>query len=184
MQKVYVIILYVALGFITILVFLTKGQPLLVKRKIFLGILLLSLTAPAVTVISCKSGGDNNKVNRDQFQTDGWVDGNTYRITATGIPRKKLTDPVEKKKAAKTAAILYAQSSIIDRWIGSRVNSCGGMPDLEISTPALSLEMNEIVKKGTILSETYDEELNCEIVYEVKQKNLKKKVTSSAVLNE
>lgn len=172
MHKFYITILFILLAFISLLVILTKGQPALVRKKIMLGLLIMSLTAPAATVVSCKSG---SSISQNVWMTEGWVDRDTYRIISFGAPGKGTTDPGEIKERARKNAVLNAHYTIIERFKGSRIESCGGIIDYDY-LDSLIRELLPVIKNGKIIAERYDENLNCEIVYEIKAKNLRKTV--------
>jgi len=180
MQKLYLISLYIALGFITLFVILTKGQPLLMKRKVMIGMLILSLTAPAVTLVSCKSGNQVT-ASKDIWQSEGWIDRDTFRIMATGNPRKGLTSDAQKKGTAREAAVLIAQIRILEKFNGDKIESCGGFSDYEQSHVTALKEYNAIIKNGVVIAEKYDDQFNCDIIYEVKYPGLKKKVSGYVI---
>ena len=45
---------------------------------------------------------------------------------------------------------------------------------------AVAKEFSGLVKGGTIVKETYDDDDNCEIIYQVEKKGLKKEVEGGA----
>lgn len=179
MQKIYLMSLYVVLGFITLLVIMTKSRPVLVRKKVLLGLLILSLTSPAATLVSCSSGKNIFRTQKDIWKTTGWVDGDTYRIAAQGMPKQGLTNVTQKKGYARDAAILNAQKAIIEKFTYRVNESCAGMSDYSASGIALAKELGACIKGGSVIAIKYDEEFNCEIIYEVKRKGLKKLVTGT-----
>lgn len=176
MDKGYLICLYIAFGFITLLVILTKGRPLLVRHKVMLGLLILSLTGSTAALVSCRTGLNITPVQKDIWQTEGWVDEDTYRILASADPAKGQTKPELRKKTARERARLNAQYNIIEKFKPHKIEACGGMAEFDPSARSISMELTGIVKGGSIILERYDEEQNCEIIYEVKARGLKKKV--------
>ena len=172
MQKGYLMYLYAGLMLTSILVIMTKGKPALVRRKVLLGLLIFSLTAPAVTLVSCKSGG-KSIVQKDVWQTEGWVDEDTYRIYASGMPKEGLTNKIQRKGTSRESAILLAQKNIIEKFKPIRSEACA---DYSSGNYALSKELVGVIKGGTIIAERFDVEENCEIIYEVKSKGLKNKI--------
>jgi len=179
MQKTYLTLLYLLLAFISILVVLTRGRNSLVKRKLLLGLMVLSLTAPAATLISCKSGSVSDSEKTKKLKSEGWIDDNTFRITASGPPRKTVSNPVALKASARESAILMAQKMIIEKFRGARIQSCSGMADFELTGVAFVREFNEIIKNGKIIVIKWDDDSNCEILYEVKALGLKKRVNDA-----
>jgi len=177
MQRGYLIYLYAALGLITLLVILTRGKPALARRKVFLGLLILSLTASTAAMISCKSGS-KKIVQKDVWQTEGWFDNDTYRIYSSGIPRDGLTNKIQRKGTAKESAILYAQKMVLERFKPVQNQSCAGMADYGYyENPYVqSKELLVIIKAGRVIAERFDEMEKCEIMYEVKSAGLKEMV--------
>ena len=53
------------------------------------------------------------------------------------------------------------------------------MANFETTGIAVSSEVEGFVRGGSIIKETYNEEYDCEIVYEVRAQNLKKMVRST-----
>lgn len=158
---------------VSLLAILAKGQPVFVRKKILPGLLILSLTAPSATVVSCKS---KERVQKEMWQKEGWIDNNTFRTFATGLPQSGAKSVIHKKGTARAAAIILAQHQIIERFKGAGVESCGGMPDYEKDILRIEKELMPVIKNGKVVAERYDNEFNCDIVYEINLKDLKKKV--------
>lgn len=171
MQKIFIAGLIIIMAFISLLVILTKGQPLLVRKKIMLGLLIMSLTAPAATVVSCKSG---TLFQDEIWEKHGWIDNDTYLIKASGEAQKNLKDVRMFQESAKRNAILNAQYMIKEKFQPQPMASCGGMGSYDIS---LEKEIQGIIKGGSVKAVRY-KDLTCEIIYEVRAKDLRKKVQS------
>lgn len=145
-------------------------------KKIFLSLLVIAL---AGSLSSCKSsmGG---QVKGESFVTEGWVSDDIFRVTATGVPKEGLTNEVQKKGTAQEAALIMAQKRIIEKFVGARLEGAAGAADYASTGVAVSKEFGGIVKGGTIVKTTYDEDCNAEIVYQIESKGLKKRVLDSA----
>ncbi len=178
MQKIYIAALLILLASISLLVLLTRGQPVLVRKKIMLSLLIMSLTAPSATVVSCKSG---SSLQDEIWERDGWIDSNTFRIYATGIPKSGAVSVIHKKGSAHESAVLRAQLMIMEKFKGAMVESCGGMVDYDKDFLRVEKAFMPIIKKGKVVAERYDEEFNCNIVYEITSKDLKKKVQTYTI---
>ncbi|MCP3926551.1 MAG: hypothetical protein GY714_28660 [Desulfobacterales bacterium] len=79
-----------------------------------------------------------------------WVDNNTYRFRALGAAPSTLTNIALRKQRSKKAALLQVQYKIFQLFKNSRIN-------------------------GSVRKITWDTEQNCEIIYEVRARDLKKK---------
>ena len=130
--------------------------------------------------VAC-GGGLGGQVKGDSFKTEGWVDNDTYHSTATGVPKEGLKNKVQRRGTAKEAAVLMAQSHIIEKFKGARVEGAAGVSDYASTGYAASKEFAGVVKGGSVIKETYDEDDNCEVVYEIKSKGLKKQLTGAVV---
>lgn len=171
MQKIYIVMPGILLLFISLLAVLIKGQSILVRKKILPAIFLISLTA----AVSCKSSAFDDF---ERLKSYCWIDENTYRYIATGIPDSRSLNEKEKKESARKNAILNVQYEIISKFKGYVYESCGGMIDFEPSSVVTGIEIIKAVRSGKVIDERYDADFNCEILYEVKSEKLKKKVES------
>jgi hypothetical protein len=147
-------------------------------KKFFIIGLILSAGA-IITLASCGGPKIGGTVQGETFTTEGWVDDDTFRLAAAGVPTKTLTNPVQRKESSKRAAILNAQYQIIEKFKGSAVKGAAGMENFESTGIAVAQELEAFTKGGSVKKVTWDEEQNCEIIYEVHAKGLKKKVSSA-----
>ena len=152
------------------------------KRTLML-LLVLALAVP-VAFTSCASGkkggkgGLGGQVEGESFVTEGWVNDDTYRTTAVGSPGAKFKDKSKyvQRNAAKEAARLLAVNNVLKKFKGERIEAASGMANFETTGIAVSSEVEGFVRGGSIIKETYSEENDCEIVYEVQATGLKKMV--------
>jgi hypothetical protein len=149
-------------------------------KRIFSLCLLLCV---AVVFTACKSsGGMGGEVKGESFVSEGWVSPDIFRVTATGVPKEGLTNKIQRQGTAKEAALIMAQKRIIEKFVGARLEGAAGAADYASTGIAVSKEFGGLVKGGTIVKTTFDEDANCEIVYQVEKKNLRKEVdTGTAV---
>jgi len=147
------------------------------KKLLFVSFLLVVGISFSLTSCGSRIGGT---VEGDSYTTEGWINENTYRLAAVGVPNRKLTNIVARKASAKRAAILNAQYQVLEKFKGSKIEGAAGMSDFENTGIAIAQEVNGIVKGGSVKKVTYDKDQNCEIIYEVKAKGLKKKVSAAS----
>ena len=180
MQKIYIAALYAMFFSVSMLVVVTRGNPALVKRKLMIGILLLSVTMPGLTMVSCKSGNEKQVVVNDVWSMTGWIDADTYRVRADGVLDKPVAGDEKKKKSVRKAAMLNAQKAITDEFERGfkEAMSSGITIDCYESTGIfIAQEVRALVKSGKVITERYAPDFSsCEIIYEVKGRYLKKKV--------
>jgi hypothetical protein len=133
-----------------------------------------------LTFTSCGGGKIGGTVEGQSYKTEGWVNDDTYRIAAAGIAKQTLKNKIARRESAKRAAMLNAQYQVLEKFKGSKIEGAAGMSDFEMTGIAIAQEIQGIVKGGSVVSVTYDEEDNAEIIYEVKAKGLKKKVSAAS----
>ncbi|MCL1832938.1 MAG: hypothetical protein FWG49_00390 [Leptospirales bacterium] len=148
-------------------------------KKLFLIGLALSMGA-VFTLTSCGEKKLGGTVEGETYTTEKWVDENTYQIAASGVSNSKLSNKIQRRESAKRAAILNAQYQVLEKFKGSTIEGAAGMSDFESTGIAIAQEVSGYVKGGSVKKATYDEEDNCEIIYEVKAKGLKKKVEAAS----
>ena len=145
-------------------------------KKLFLMTLVLAM---GLVFTSCGGGGIGGTVKGEKFTNEKWVDDNTFQLAASGVANSKLKNKVQRRESAKRAAILNAQYQVLEKFKGSKIEGAAGMSDFESTGIAIAQEIQGVVKGGSVKSATFDEEDNCEIIYEVKAKGLKKKVSAA-----
>lgn len=147
------------------------------KKSLILGFALA--VAFSFVFTSCGSKKIGGTVKGETFKNEGWVDNDTFRIAAAGVAKKTLTNKVQRRESAKRAATLNAQYQVLEKFKGSKIEGASGMSDFEMTGIAIAQEVQGVIKGGSVQSVTYDEEDNAEVIYEVKAKDLKKKVQAA-----
>lgn len=145
------------------------------KKLLIAGLVIIS----AASFISC-GGAKKSQIKGESFITEGWVDENTFRVTAMGVPKAGLTNIVQRKVTAKESALIMAQKRVIEKFVGARIEGASGSADAASTGIAVKKEFSGVVRGGTIVKVTYDEQQNCEIVYQVEKKGLKREVQGGA----
>lgn len=146
-------------------------------KKIFSSILLVLV---AVTFNACGSKSMGGEVEGESFVTEGWVSPDIFRVTATGVPKEGLKNKVQRRGTAKEAALIMGQKRIIEKFVGARMEGAAGAADYASTGIAVSKEFSGLVKGGTIVKSTYDDDDNCELVYQIEKKGLRKDVEGGA----
>lgn len=148
-------------------------------KKLLIFTLILA-TGLVVALTSCSSSKKiGGTVEGESYTTEGWIDDDTYQLAAAGVATKTLTNVVQRKESSKRAAILNAQYQIIEKFKGSKIEGASGMENFEMTGIAVAQELKAIAKGGSVKKVTWDEEQNCEIIYIVHAKGLKKKVSAA-----
>jgi len=134
------------------------------------------LMIAAAFIVSCGPRGLGGQVKGQSFITEGWVNDDTFRVTSTGAPKPGLTNKIQRRGTAKEAAIIMAQKTMIEKFKGARLEGAAGAADYASTGIAVMKEFSGTVKGGSVIRETYDDDDNCEVVYELIARGLKKKV--------
>jgi len=129
-------------------------------------------------IVAC-GGGIGGQVEGEEFQTEGWIDEDTYRIAAAGVPNQSLTNKIQRRESAKRAAILNAQYQVLEKFKGSKIEGASGVSDFASTGTAIAQEVKGMVRGGSVVKATFDEEDNCEVIYEVFARGLKNKVSAA-----
>lgn len=148
--------------------------------KRLIGLTIVFLMGLLISLTACSSSSNiGGTVEGNSYTVEGWVDDDTYRLSAAGVPKSSLTNSVARRESAQRAAILNAQYKVLEKFKGSTIEGAAGMSDFETTGIAIAQEINGVIKGGSVKKVTYDDEDNCEIIYEVKSKGLKKKVSNA-----
>lgn len=140
----------------------------------------LAIMLVAFVLVGCGSNKLGGEVKGDSYKTEGWVTDDIFRVTAIGVPKEGLTNKEQRRATAREAAQIMAEKRIIEKFVGARVEGAAGAADYQSTGVAVAKEFSGFVKGGTIVQSTYNEEDSCEIVYQVEQKGLRKKVEGGA----
>jgi len=146
-------------------------------KKLFLIGLAMSMGI-VFTFTSCGGNKIGGTVDGKSYKTEGWIDDDTFRIAASGAANSKLTNQVARRESSKQAAKMNAQYQVLGKMKGATIEGAAGMSDFESTGIAVSEEVNGVLKGGSVIEAKWDDDDNCEIIYEVKSKGLKKKVTA------
>jgi len=131
---------------------------------------------------ACGSGKIGGTVEGQSYKTEGWIDDNTYQTTGVGVPSRTATiNKVQRRQTAKRAAIISAQYSVLEKFTGSKVEGAAGMKDFELTGIAVAQEVQGAIRGGSVIKETYDDEDNCEVIYQVQAKGLRNKVKATDI---
>lgn len=146
-------------------------------KKLFL----LSLIAVvAISFTACGTQRLGGQVKGETFVSEGWVTPDIFRVTSTGVPKPGLKNKIQRRGTAKEAAVIMAEKRIIEKFVGARLEGAAGAADYASTGIAVAKEFGGLVRGGTIVKETYDDDDNCEIIYQVEKKGLRKEVEGGA----
>jgi len=112
------------------------------------------------------------------FVTEGWVDDDTFRVSAVGSwpERAKDKNPIVKRTLACEAALVMAQKMVVEKLVGASLEGTSGVVDGEAAGLAVKKKFGGYIRGGSVVKKTITPEYYCEVVYEIKAKNLKQRV--------
>lgn len=149
-------------------------------KKLFVLAMVLSL---GVIVVSCGGKKLGGAVKGETIVTEGWIDENTFKVTAVGFPKEGITHVGQKKATAQNAAVTVAQAKVLEKFKGARIEGAGGVVDNRSTGDAIAKEFGGMVRGGSVGKVTCDEQgTECEIEYTVYKKGLKKSVMGNAAV--
>lgn len=149
------------------------------KLNIFFAAMILILFC------ACSTQSNSQKIN------NGFMNEHTYRVTATGLPRKDEKDISKRKDQALKAAILYSQYKIIEKFKGNCLQlvpcyyPAGTSAETVKKDQQIVKKHKELLEKlvfriklGKIIKAKFDDKQHCSILYEVTMENLQAKFKS------
>lgn len=138
---------------------------------------LLILLASAAVSLSCST---QRPVSDSQHLPPGWISEYCYRCGAIGEPDPSLKNKIQRRGTAKAAAFDDAKLVAADRFarIRYRLQSDEYVPDFMISR--IESEFGSVIDSGIVVKETYDDDDNCEVVVEIREKKLLGRVMGDA----
>lgn len=109
----------------------------------------------------------------------GWINDETYRITGKGVSSSEITDPDKRKEDSLRNAISNAQKATLDIFTTyyTDYTEGGGIQGYGNRKYEFISYVRQIIVTGRAVKINYDSNQNCEIIYEIKQERLRKKVT-------
>ena len=133
-------------------------------------------TVSMLSLIACGSSQDRImlKGETESFRTEGWLDGDTFQVRALGAANPKLKRFVQRRTASEEAALLAAQKRAIELMIGSKIKGASGSQSGELTGLVITKEFEGRIKGGAIVKKTFNEDDDCELVWRIHRKGLKK----------
>ena len=164
---------------ISVLVFLSRGKPSLIKRKLAIGAILISLTG---AVNSCYCGHKCYVIQDDQYRykQTGWIDDLTYRVLAIGSSEKHYKNTFTRRANSKKAAILHAKYIIRNKFKQYIIEKSNSTISEKTASQIVKDNLESIISKGNVNQQLFNDIDECEILFEVKGKNLKQRLNSLA----
>ena len=175
----YLIFLSIAFTTISLLVILTKGKSPLVKKKLFLGGLIISLTA---TTFNCSTRPMISCYSKPIPQYH-WIDNSTYRSIGVGTPNNNLKNRYARKASARENALLNAKESAKDNFTNLYFSYNVHKNINKKAIEKLNIKIDEFIQKGKIFKVTYSYIDECELVFEISRQDLKKCIQSINIVN-
>ncbi len=143
----------------------------------------VTATTPKEKAQNTERAADSRKDDKQQKLniTEGWASPDIFRIKATGAPNNGLQDAAQRRSTALENAVKAARNKIFEKFITEKVINS---PWMEISVwdkarISISKELRDAA--GSIIKSVYDDIDNCEIIYQIEKKNLRKEVESSVL---
>lgn len=136
--------------------------------------------------LACGGGGGGSQLKdpTDSFQSEGWLDDNTFQVRTLGAPNPDAKGFVRRRTQSEEAALLAAQKRVIELLVGAKIEGASNSDSGELGGLAISKEFEGVVKGGSIVRKTFDAEDNCEITYRIHRDGLREMAESEAKKND
>ena len=147
-------------------------------------ILALSLIAIfAVAFTSCRTMS-RDPLEGKSYDFEGWLNDDTIVVRAMCVPKRTLTNKVQRMESSRSCALTRAQGRVIEILKGAAIEGATGAVDAESTGEAIAKEFSGEIKGGMIRegSVKFDEEQNCSLQFVFEKSGLKKHVKSMAVV--
>ena len=142
------------------------------------GHLIIAITACVATIIagliSCSGKNIQNNTDYADGAIEGWINEDTYQLAAGGTPVRSLKVIEQRKESARLDAITNARCQIIEKFTGVKIKK-DELKNNDMGNISIPEEIKDIVKSGIVKKTVWDYDENCEIIFEIKSSNLKKK---------
>lgn len=142
-------------------------------------VILTTIAVSAGLILLGCGGASTQKSVQPVILDEGWIDDDTFRVSARGTPVSLERDVEERKKSAERAAVLNARYMILEKFKKYKMKSASGIEEFEMTGTAIAQELKARIQEGRVKSATWDEKQNCELVYEVYAPGLKRKVMAA-----
>lgn len=126
-----------------------------------------------LTVVGC-SGGQKKTLRGDisNFDSEGWLDENTYQVKAIGAPAKGDRGLRKRRLSAEENALDEAIKVSVKRLLsGSKLEI--DEASFNINELALSNEFKDAIINGALIKKSFDVEDNCNITYRMQRLDFK-----------
>jgi hypothetical protein len=114
-------------------------------------------------------------VDIDNFH-DGWCDPDTFRLITQGVSPAKEIDIEKRRDKSRQAAVLNAKYRILEKFIGARIEA-GGLVSDDYRNPSLDAykaEVKDIIGKGTVIAEKWDDAQACTVIFQIRRPGLRR----------
>lgn len=146
---------------------------------------LAALTAAALMWIACSTPGANESTPAGDIR-EGWVDDEAYRFVHTGRSKVGTENAPEadRSRTACDAALMMAQARAIEVLAEAGLKNVSGTVTVTEYRDRIVKEIQGFVRGGRVVSHAFSPVDNtCTIVYEIREKDLKKRVLMAAEKN-
>lgn len=135
---------------------------------------IILLSAFILPTLDCTSSVIVDRRASGKKTVEGWIDGDTFQVIALGVPLRKARGKEKRRASARQMAVIMAQKTMIDKFYGYSLQAGG----IVHNAPKKNFrkEFTDVIKGGTVIHERYDDDDNCEIIYQIRSTGLKKRL--------
>ena len=133
-------------------------------------------------LLACTSPSERSQLAGEttDYETEGWLDDDTFQVRAIGAPSRKAKGFVKRRTQSEEAALMSAQKRVVELLVGADVRGASGSQDGEATGIVITKEFEGFLKGGAIIRKSFDPNDNCEIVYRIHADGLKDQAESLA----
>ncbi len=138
-----------------------------------LGPKVLPVLAMLFCLLSCTAG------SRDaNLHAEGWISDDAYRVRAVGDPVKGTAGVETRRARAREQAVVAARRLIVEKFTGIQFEATGSVLEFDGTRRAIRKEFGPTIDRGRVVKEEYGAGDRCVILYQVEEKDLRRRVMS------
>jgi hypothetical protein len=136
--------------------------------------IIILLSAFIIPTLDCTSNVIIDDGASGKKTVEGWIDRDTFQVISLGVPSMKAQGKEKRRASARSAALIMAQQTMIEKFYGYSLQAGGIVHNP--SKKDFHKEFAGVIKDGSIIKEIYDDDDNCEILYQIRSTGLKKRL--------
>lgn len=134
-------------------------------------VILAAVAAMMPLIASCSSGSAGL-----DGKAEGWISDDIFQVRSSGNPGMETAGRETRKNVSRNIAVLSARRLVLDKFAGIQFESTFSILEFTRTRRAMENDFGEIIRRGKVVKENFTADDACEIIYQVEEKGLRRKV--------